>query len=38
MRDIVTYLRQPAADEILTEAAITFTQTADPSSLELTPG
>lgn len=24
MRDIVTYLRQPAADEILTEAAITF--------------
>jgi alkylation response protein AidB-like acyl-CoA dehydrogenase len=33
MRDLVTYLRQPAADEVLTEAAITFAQTANPTSL-----
>jgi alkylation response protein AidB-like acyl-CoA dehydrogenase len=33
MRDLVTYLRQPAADEILTEAAITFAQTTNPTTL-----
>jgi alkylation response protein AidB-like acyl-CoA dehydrogenase len=33
MRDLVTYLRQPAADEILTDAAITFAQTTNPTSL-----
>jgi alkylation response protein AidB-like acyl-CoA dehydrogenase len=33
MRDLATYLRQPAADEVLTEAAITFAQTTNPTSL-----
>jgi hypothetical protein len=33
MRDLATYLRQPAADEILTEAAIGFAQTVTPTSL-----
>jgi alkylation response protein AidB-like acyl-CoA dehydrogenase len=33
MRDLATYLRQPAADDALTDAAITFAETARPSAL-----
>jgi len=33
MRDIATYLRQPAGDEALTEAALTFAEAAIPSAL-----
>jgi alkylation response protein AidB-like acyl-CoA dehydrogenase len=33
MRDLMTYLRQPAADEALMEAAIAFSETDMPSSL-----
>jgi hypothetical protein len=32
-RDLATYLRQPAGDEVLTEAAIAFAESAQPSSL-----
>jgi alkylation response protein AidB-like acyl-CoA dehydrogenase len=35
MRDLATYLRQPAGDEALTEAAINFAQTPIPSLLGL---
>jgi alkylation response protein AidB-like acyl-CoA dehydrogenase len=33
MRDLATYLRQPAGDEILTQAAVTFAQLTRPTSL-----
>jgi hypothetical protein len=33
MRDLATYLRQPAGDEILNQAAITFAQLTRPTSL-----
>jgi hypothetical protein len=33
MRDLVTYLRQPAGDEALVEAAVTFAEAIQPASL-----
>ncbi len=37
MTDLTTYLRQPAADEILTQAAIHFAESATPTLLGLSP-
>jgi hypothetical protein len=37
MGDLATYLRQPAADEILTQAAVHFTESATPTLLGLNP-
>ena len=32
MRDLATYLRQPAGDEVLVEAAIVFAEMLQPSA------
>jgi alkylation response protein AidB-like acyl-CoA dehydrogenase len=37
MTDLATYLRQPAADEILTQAAIHFAESATPTVLGFAP-